>query len=351
MSLHHKVGRELHSPFEGSGDNMTLPVLGIDVSKKTFHAALLRAEGRTRQREFANNAAGFARLGSWLHRQEAACVHACLEATGSYGEQLARFLHQAGHRVSVVNPRQIRAFAESKLARNKTDPLDAVLIAGFCQAQQPAAWSPPPPEIAELEALVRRLDALEQIRQQEANRLEVARAVVRPSIAEHLEFLGQQIGKTQQAIHDHIDSHPDLRARHDLLVSIPGIAAKTAAKLLAEIPQLEQFSQARQVAAFAGLNPRQWSSGSSVRGRSRLSKIGSPRIRKALYMPALVALRHNPLIRGLARRLALRGKLPMVIVGAAMRKLLYLAYGVLKSGKPCDPSYSCQHPLLSQDGI
>ena len=97
---------------------MTLPVLGIDISKKTFHAALLRAEGRTRQREFANSAAGFARLGSWLHRQEAACVHACLEATGSYGEQLARFLHQAGHRVSVVNPRQIRAFAESKFKQN-----------------------------------------------------------------------------------------------------------------------------------------------------------------------------------------------------------------------------------------
>lgn len=329
---------------------MTLPVVGIDVSKKKFHVVLIGAAGRTRQQEFSNRATGFAELAAWLQRQEAACVHACLEATGSYGEELARFLHGAGHRVSVVNPRQIRAFAASELARNKTDPLDAGLIARFCQAHRPAVWTPPPPEVAELEALVRRLDALEEMRQQEANRLEVARPAVQPSIAEHLAFLAEQIRKTQQAIRNHFDSHPNLRARRDLLVSIPGIAERTAAKLLAEIPQLEQFAQARQVAAFAGLNPRQWSSGSSVHGRSRLSKIGSPRVRKALYMPALVALRYNPVVRELARRLALRGKQPMVIVGAAMHKLLSLAYGVLKSGVPFNPNH-CPHYLLSKDGI
>lgn len=328
---------------------MTLPVLGIDVSKKKFHAALL-CEGRTHQREFPNNLAGFAPLRAWLQRPGVEQVHACLEATGSYGEELARFLHQTGHRVSVVNPRQIRAFAESELARNQTDPLDAALIARFCQAHHPAAWSPPAPEVAELEARVRRRDALEEMRQQEANRLEVARPAVRPSIAEHLEFLEQQIRKTQQTIRQHRDSHPNLRARRDLLVSIPGIAERTAAKLLAEIPHWEPFSQARQVAAFAGLNPRQWSSGSSVRRRSRLSQVGSPRLRKALYMPALVAIRYNPLIRTLAQRLAANGKQRMVIVGAAMRKLLHLAYGVLKSGVPFNPDQG-SHYLLSQDGI
>jgi len=122
------------------------------------------------QHEFANCAAGFAQLAAWLQRQDAADVHACLEATGVYGEELARFLHQAGHRVSVVHPRPIRAFAASELARNKTDPLDAGRIARFCQAQRLRARSPPPPEIAEREALVRRLDALEQMRQQEAMR-------------------------------------------------------------------------------------------------------------------------------------------------------------------------------------
>lgn len=330
---------------------MTLPVLGIDVSKKQFHVVLLSTSGRSLQHAFANQAAGFAQLAAWLQRQNAACVHACLEATGTYGDALAALLHQAGHRVSVVNPRQIRAFAASELARNKTDPLDAGLIARFGQAHRPAAWTPPAPEVAEWEALVRRLDALEEMRQQEANRLDVASPAVRPSIAEHLEFLDQQIGKAQQAIRDHFDSHPHLRARRDLLVSIPGIAEKTAAKLLAEIPHLEQFSQARQVAAFAGLNPRQWRSGSSVRGRTRLSKVGSPRLRKALYMPALVALRYNPLVRNLAQRLRANGKQPMVIVSAAMRKLLCLAYGILKSGVPFNPNYSSHYPLTSQDGI
>jgi len=327
-------------------------VLGIDVSKKQFHVELLRPAGRSSSRAFANRAAGFAQLVRWLEQQQAAGrLHACLEATGVYGDALARFLHQAGHCVSVVNPRQIRAFAASELARNKTDPLDAALIARFCLAHHPPAWTPLPPEIAALEALVRRLDALEQMRQQEANRLDVAPPAVRPSIAEHIEFLEQQIRRTQQAIHDHLNSHPHLRARRDLLVSIPGIAEKTAAKLLAEIPRMEQFAQVRQVVAFAGLNPRQWSSGTSVRGRARLSKVGSPRVRKALYMPALVALRYNPVIRGLGSRLRANGKQPMVIVGAAMRKLLHLAFGVLKSGLPFNPTFSSQYLLIGQDGI
>jgi len=330
---------------------MTLPPFGIDVSKATFRGELLRPEGRSSSPEFPNSPAGFARLAAWFRRQHVDRVHACLEATGVYGEPLALFLHQAGHAVSVVNPRQIHAFAESELARNKTDPLDAALIARFCQAHRPPLWSPPPPEVTALEALVRRLEALEQMRQQEANRLEVAAPAVQPSIAEHLQFLDQQIRKTQQAIRDHIDSHPSLRAQRDLLVSIPGIADKTAAKLLAEIPRWDQFAAARQLAAFAGLNPRQYTSGSSVRGRTHLSKVGSPRLRKALYMPALVALRHNPLLRALARRLGQRGKHRMVIVGAAMRKLLHLAYGVLKSRKPFNPNFSSQYLLTSQDGI
>jgi transposase len=326
-------------------------ILGIDVSKKQFHVELLRPAGRSSSRAFANRAAGFAQLARWLGQQQAPRVHACLEATGVYGDALARFLHQAGHCVSVVNPRQIHAFAHSELARNKTDALDAALIARFCQAQHPPAWSPPPLEMATLEALVRRLEALEQMRQQEANRLEVAAPAVRSSITAHLEFLDQQIRLTQQDIHRHLDDHPELRQRRDLLTSIPGIAEKTAAKLLAEIPRLDQFTQVRQLVAFAGLNPRQWNSGSSVHRRARLSKIGSPRLRHALYMPALVALRYNPLIRDLDHRLRSQGKPRMLIVGAAMRKLLHLVFGVLKSGLPFNPTHSTHFLLPAHDGI
>ena len=325
-------------------------MLGSDVSKKKFHAALL-AGGRTHQREFPNTASGFAPLLGWLQRPGRDPVHACLEATGTYGAALAAFLHPAGHRVRVVNPRPVRAFAASELARNKTDPRDAALIARFCPAHPAVAGTPPPPEIAALEALVRRRDALEQMRQQEANRLEAARPAVRPSITEHLEFLVQQIAKTQPAIREHIDSHPTLRSRRDLRISIPGIAEKTAAPWLSEMEPRERFSQARQLAAFAGLHPRQWTSGSSVRGRSRRSPVGSPRWRQALYLPALVALRYHPLVRHLAERLAAHGKHRRVIVGAARRQLLHRAYGILQSGAPCKPTPSRRLLWTPQDGI
>jgi transposase len=172
----------------------------------------------------------------------------------------------------------------------------------------------------------------------EANRLEVATTeVVRESLAEHLAFLGQDIARTEGLIRSHIDSHPGLREQRQLLLSIPGIGDTTAAKLLGEILDIKLYASARQLAAFAGLAPRLHESGSSVRRRARLSKTGAPRLRKALYFPAIVAMRHNPHVRAMSERLKERGKCPMQIIGAAMRKLVHIAYGVLKSGKPFDP--------------
>lgn len=319
---------------------MDLPVLGIDVSQKTLDAVLLSASGRSWHRQFPNTTSGFARLAEWLKRSSLPCVHVCLEATGTYGQAVALYLYQAGQVVSVVNPAQIHAFAQSELARNKTDKLSAGVIARFCQAHRPQPWSPLPPELAQLQALVRRFEVLQRMRQEELNRLEsTTQEVVRSSITQHVEFLDRQIAQAKQAIRDHFDSHPQLRARRDLLVSITSIGEQTAATLLAEIPNLEQFSSSKQVAAFVGMNPRHWQSGSSVHGRPRLSKIGSPRVRKALYMPALSAIRYNPIVRHLAHRLAKKGKQRMLIVGAAMRKLLSLAYGVLKTRRPFDPAF------------
>jgi transposase len=189
-----------------------------------------------------------------------------------------------------------------------------------------------------LQALVRRLDSLTEMRQMEANRLEVATTeAVRASLAEHLAFLDQEVARTEGLIRSHIDSHPGLREQRQLLLSIPGIGDTTAAKLLGEILDVKLYAGARQLAAFAGLAPRLHESGSSVRRRARLSKTGAPRLRKALYFPAIVAMRHNPHVRALSERLKERGKCPMQIIGAAMRKLLHIAYGVLKSGKPFDP--------------
>ena len=317
---------------------MTLPSLGIDISKLKFDACLSRGGGKFRHRAFPNSPAGFAQLSAWLMKHTAARVHACLEATGAYGEALSTYLHEAGHVVSVINPAAIKAYGESHLSRTKTDKADATLIARFCEERRPPAWQPLAAEVRELQALARRLDSLLEMRQMEANRLEVAGTQsVRESLAEHLAYLDAEVAKTQQLIRSHIDSHTGLRGQRDLLLSIPGIGETTAAKLLSEIMDVKLYRSARQLAAFAGLAPRLHESGSSVRRKARLSKTGAPRLRKALYFPALVAMKHNPRIRALGARLKDRGKCPMEVIGAAMRKLVHLAYGVLKSGRPFDP--------------
>jgi transposase len=317
-------------------------VLGIDIAKATFAAALLRADGKVRHKSCANTPTGFAEFGAWLQRQGVIHVHATLEATGTYGEALALWLHDAGHVVSVVNPSVIHAYARTQLARSKTDRIDAELIARFTGSHQPAPWTPPAVEIRQLQALVRRLDALQGMRTQELNRLAagVTVAEVRASIEAVVANLDAQIAHVHQLIRDHLDRHPDLRAQRDLLTTIPGIGEATAAVLIAELFD-KRYASARQAAAFAGLVPRLVESG-TLRGRSRLSKIGPGRLRKALYMPAVAALRWNPTIRAVRARLHAAGKPPMVIVGAAMRKLIHLAYGVLKSGKAYEPT--CAHP-------
>jgi transposase len=317
---------------------MTLLPLGIDASKLKFDVALLRDSGKLKHRVFPNTAAGFAQLSAWLEKQQAGRVHACLEATGAYSEALAAYLHERAHVVSVVNPAQIKSYAESHLTRAKTDKADAALIARFCAERRPPAWGPPPREVRELQALVRRLDSLLEMRQMEANRLEVAAtAAVTESLSEHIAYLDREVSRAEGLIRSHIDSHPGLRGQRDLLVSIPGIGATTAAKILGEIMDVKLYESARQLAAFAGLAPRLHESGTSVKKRAKLSKAGAPRLRKALYFPAIAAIRHNPYIKELGERLRRRGKCPMQIVGAAMRKLVHLAYGVLKSGRPFDP--------------
>ena len=317
---------------------MTLLPLGIDVSKAKFDVALLRETGKFRHRVFPNTPSGFSQLSAWLTKHHVERVHACLEATGAYSEALATYLHERGHVVSVVNPAQIKSYAESHLSRAKTDKADATLIARFCSERHPPEWRPLPREVRDLQALVRRLDSLLVMRGMEANRLEVAVAeAVKESLAEHLAFLDAEIARTEGLIRSHIDSHPGLREQRELLVSIPGIGETTAAKLLGEIMDVKLYRSARQLAAFSGLAPRLHQSGSSVKKRTKLSKTGAPRLRKALYFPAIVAIKHNPYLKELSERLRGRGKCPRQVIGAAMRKLVHLAYGVLKSGRPFDP--------------
>jgi transposase len=322
--------------------------LGLDVSKVRLDVALL-VDDKPRTAFFDNTPSGFQKLRNWLRKRTAEPVHACLEATGTYGQDVAQFLTDEGHQVSVVNPARIKAYGQSRLTRNKTDQIDAQLIADFCATQQPPLWTPPPVEYRELQAMVRHLEALKAMRQQEQNRLTsgVTSPTVTDKLHDHITFLDQQIDDLLHQIRDHIDRHPDLRQQRNLLKTIPGIGDITAFTLLAEIRDIRAFDSARQLAAFAGLSPRQYRSGSSVRGKTHLSKTGSAALRKALYMPALVSRRYNPLIIPFADRLAAHGKAPMVIIGAVMRKLLHIVFGVLKSNLPFDPDYLAKQALSS----
>jgi transposase len=319
---------------------MTFSIIGIDISKLKFDLCLLRDNGKLKHKVFPNNAPGFLQLSAWLEKQKVERVHACMEATGSYGESLATYLFEVGHQVSIINPVLIKAYANSRLSRTKTDKADATLIAQFCAERKPPAWAPLPREVRDLQALVRRLESLLEMQQMEANRLGagVTAELVKDSLTEHLAFLDEEIKRTTALIRQHIDQHPTLREQRELLVSIPGIGNTTAAKLLAEMLDVNLYKSARQLAAFAGLVPRLHESGSSIKRKARLSKTGAPRLRKALYFPAIAAIKHNPYIKAMSVRLKERGLCSMQIIGAAMRKLVHLAYGVLKSGRPFDPS-------------
>lgn len=319
---------------------MNQPVLGIDVSKDSLDVQLIIAD-KGRSAIFGNNPKGHERLAHWL---EKCCgeeqVHVCMEATGMYAFPVAEALYAAEHRVSVINPARISAYAKSLLARNKTDRLDAAIIADFCRTQSPPEWHPPREELRELQALVRLLEDLAITRQAEVNRLKngVRSAAVVGILEDHIQYLDDQIRCIEQIIKAHIAQDVDLLHKKQLLLSIPGIGEKTAHTLLGEILYLDSFEDAKQVAAYAGLNPRQRLSG-KMKGRSPISKTGNAHLRKALYFPAIVAKGCNPVIRLFCDRLEENGLLPLEVIVAGMRKLLHIAFGVLKNDCPFDPNY------------
>ena len=313
-------------------------ILGIDVAKQKFDVALLRS-GKFKNKVFKNTKEGFEDLSLWLIKQGTEHVHACLEATSTYGEGLAVYLHDAGHMVSIVNPARIKGFAQSELLRTKNDKVDSGLIARFCLAMHPEAWTPPAPAIRDLQALVRRADALIAMRIQEENRLGVSLAAVEPSIKKHIAYLESEIEKIKSLIREAMNNDHDLKNKRDLLISIPGISDTTIAVILSELNALKYFDNPQKVVAFIGLAPKDTLSGISVKGKPRICKIGNSRLRKALYMPALVAIRHNPIISIFYNRLKEKGKKGKVIVCAVMRKLVHIIFGILKSGMPFNPNY------------
>jgi len=320
-------------------------VIGIDVAKDSLDVFLITGTQQV-HKQFANDLDGYRHLLAWLRRQRVEQAHACLEATGQYSDGVAEYLHEQSVSVSVVNPARIKAYGRSRLQRNKTDKADAELIARFCSEQNPALWTPPPPRFKELQALVRRLDDLQINLDQEQNRLRSGThsETVIAGLKAHIAFLKEQVVQVKQAIQEHIDQHPVLKKQQELLTSIPGVGDLTAAKLLGEVRDITDFDDARQLAAYAGLTPRNFFSGSSVRKKSILSKTGNANLRKILYMPAISAKRWNPIIKAFCERLLATGHPPMAVIAAAMRKLLHIAFGILKSGCPFDPYFLVNEP-------
>ena len=310
-------------------------VLGIDVGKDYIDCELLLDKRATKK--VTNSIRGFEQVVAWLRNRKIERVHACMEATGGWSEELAFYLNERGHVVSIVNPMQIRAFGQSELSRTKTDKADAGLIARFCAAMHPPAWEPPKPAERRLKQLVRRRRSLIEMRTQEENRLESpGMENVRDSIVGMIDVLDEQIKELDVQIKSTIDHDDDLKGKRNLIESIDGIGPITSATILAETPHIEKFSSYKALAAFAGLCPHVRQSGTSI-SSSRTTKIGNRAIRKSLYMAALTALKRNPVIKAFGDRLLQRGKRPKQVIVAAMRKLLVLVFGVLKTGRPFDP--------------
>jgi len=331
------------------------PVVGIDVSKSKLDV-VLRMNGKVKSKALRNSSEVFESLLVWLRMQKVdpQMVHFCMEATGVYSEPIALWLHDNGLKVSLVNPGCIKGFGQAENIRNKNDEVDAGLIARFCEAKPPAIWIPAPREQRLLRGWSDQVQALKDIRQEQKNRLEACtfsqQNELAESIQKHVSWIDRELAELEKRIDDHIDRHPDLKRDADLMTSIPGVGRVTAAKMLGQLGDMRRFRSAKALAAFIGVSPKQRTSGTSVRGRTTMSRIGSTSLRCALYMPGWVATRHNPLLKTFADRLLASGMAKKAVTGAVMRKLVHLIYAVIRSGRAFDPNY-LQSGLAKQDGI
>lgn len=319
--------------------------LGVDVAKKKLDCMLLESSsGKVKSKAVDNTPAGFAALLEWLDKQKAAKPHVVMEPTGMYHEAAALALADAGLTVSLVNPAQLRAFAQGLGVKTKTDKQDSVILAKYGATQKPAPWQPPSMSARRLKALLARRDAVADDLQRERNRQEandfsLAPEAVRDSITQSIAFLEAELKRLEKMIASYIDDDPDLRNKKDLLETIPGVGPRVATHMTTLFAG-RTFDSAEQLAAYLGLVPVEWQSGTSVRGRPRMSKAGPAHLRKVLYMPAVVARRCNPHIKALNERLLAKGKSKMAAIGAAMRKLAHLCFGVVHTGKPYDPKFA-----------
>lgn len=320
-------------------------ILGVDIAKATFHYRLQKASGEELEAgSWGNTPEQIARFVCHLSQRFEGrwkTLHVGMEATGRYGHALFLALHQAGAWVSVLNPAQVKFFAASLNQRGKSDPMDSALIARYVRERSPRATVPVESSLARLKELVGEIDSLVEESVRLSNRLgEVGAACpeVAASLHRRQKLAAEEIQKLEKLVAEIIASDDTLAQRHRLLCTIKGIASRSAARVLAHLAG-KGFQSAREMAAYAGLTPRQNTSGTSLRGKTRLCKQGNPKLRKALYLPALVMWKHCPEVRRWADAIALRTGSKKAALGAVMRKLTHVIFGVLKHQKPFDPSF------------
>jgi transposase len=321
---------------------------GIDVSAREVGVA--RIQGRETNptlATFSNNASGHKALVAFL-LQRTEHVRVCLEASGNYSLDLALFLHaQRQVEVSVINPRRTRKFAESLGERSKTDPVDARVLCQYAARMPWEPWQPPSSLALRLRAITRAIESLGVMHTQESNRahaLDTSQALPILVLRErqrHQRYLENRMKQLRREARRIIARDPELDRRYRLMLTVPGIGETSALQILGELVVLSDVADARQWVAFSGLDPCVFTSGSSVEKRPRISRGGSRHLRRALYMPALVALRHEPHLRRFYEHLVGRGKAPLQAVVAVMRKLLHALFAMFRSNQPYDGSKLC----------
>lgn len=322
--------RSIEVRYTDKRESSSVDVLGIDISKADFHGYLIQAKKQTRN-SFPNSPVGYRRVRSWLKNRGCSKVHVCMEATGAYWFGLANALHEAGIKVSVVNPARTVHFARSQLRRTKTDQVDAQMIAEFCKTQQPDRWSPPAPEILELRGL------LSYRAQLVDDRLRLVQAVSQIHVSKELQRLhGKQvkaleasIAAVEKQLQSVVRTHPAMHRQVRKLTAVSGLGLLTAVSIIAKLP-VERLRDGKAAAAYVGLTPRERQSGTSLHGHPRLCKTGNGSLRRDLYMPATVAMRHNPILKAFAERLKANGKPTKLVIAAVMRKLVVLAFTILR---------------------
>ena len=333
--------------------------VGVDLSKSWFDAAASAGNGRIRERRFENDAAGHKAFIKWLRGTRADTgARVVVEATGTYGLDLALALHEhADTEVMVANPRHVKGFIQALAQRAKTDRADARALLTFAERMPFEPWIPPKPAVLELRALARRIAALTDERAREKNRLSSLCAsqahsrLVANDIEVNIRHLDRRITRLIAQALKLVRAHRKLRRAHQHLTSVKGIADKSALLILAEVLVLPKDMTAKQWTAYAGLDPREYESGSSVWSPARISKVGNAHLRRALYMPAVVASMNEPRVQAFYQELLAKGKKPTVAHVAIMRKLLQAIHGMLKHDQPFNGEKFRATPKNSPTGV